>query len=97
MSFDAKFYTSLASRRYWAGVEFRGCLLRLAAFAGHRGDKMRRAVNQGRIIDVQRGRHDFSGERPMVVENNPTPVLFAGKEKEKLEAVVERFLVSVAG
>lgn len=33
----------------------------------------------------------------MVVENNPTPVLFAGKEKEKLEAVVERFLVSVAG
>lgn len=39
----------------------------------------------------------FPENGPMVIENNPMPVFFAGKEKEKLEAVVERFLVSVAG
>ena len=39
----------------------------------------------------------FPENGPMVIENNPTPVFFAGKEKEILKTVVERFLVSVAG
>lgn len=33
----------------------------------------------------------------MVIENNTTPVFLAGREKEKPEAAVERFLVCVAG
>jgi hypothetical protein len=39
----------------------------------------------------------FPEAGPMVIENNLKLVFLAGKEKEGLEAAMERFLVSVAG